>query len=389
MRSVYNKLKTWTEGGGVYVVAVLFFAYGFIHGAIARLAGPTLALDDVKLNILTQSWQGGYLPSNPPLFEWVLGSVQWFVGPTLLSFSLTKYLFLSLVGVFVYLSSYELFKDRRWATLAAVSLVGFYQIGWNFHQAFTHSTALLAAISLFWWTFLRLRQQRPTDYLFFGVALGVGVLSKYSFVPAAAIAIGAGMRDASFRTALISPKILISAIASTVLILPHAAWLFSENANVISNTSGRLSADAGSYIQSILAGIPSAIWAIFSYFLPFAIIAFVVFPTQLIRMNLLAAPTSKIARDAVVFGAIGMLGAVLVIGMDRMQERYAIPFLFPAVFWWIDAMRASAGISTGKAVAKYLRYSAGLAGVVIFMRIAFATNPGQTVLQCLPAMDPL
>ncbi|MEZ5917693.1 MAG: hypothetical protein R3C40_09060 [Parvularculaceae bacterium] len=43
--------------------------------------------------MLTQSWRGGYLPENPPLFEWMLIAVQGLAGPALAGFLVVKYAF--------------------------------------------------------------------------------------------------------------------------------------------------------------------------------------------------------------------------------------------------------------------------------------------------------
>ena len=74
----------------------------------------------------------------PPLYEWMLWSVQRVTGPTLPSFLLFKYGLLTATFGFLYLVAKRIFTDQRWAaTLAALSPLMLYQIGWNLHEGVT------------------------------------------------------------------------------------------------------------------------------------------------------------------------------------------------------------------------------------------------------------
>jgi hypothetical protein len=44
-------------------------------------------------------------------------------------------------------------------------------------------------------------------------------------------------------------------------------------------------------------------------------------------------------RDAALIGAIALVVAVIVLGLGNMQERYAIAFLLPGVFWVIGTIK--------------------------------------------------
>ena len=47
---------------------------------------PNLPQDDVTSNVLAQTLEPGYVLKQPPLYEWMLWSVQRVTGPTLPSF---------------------------------------------------------------------------------------------------------------------------------------------------------------------------------------------------------------------------------------------------------------------------------------------------------------
>ncbi|MEO0400204.1 MAG: glycosyltransferase family 39 protein [Pseudomonadota bacterium] len=328
-------------------VVFFFMLYGCLHGLATRAAGPALALDDVKLNIVTQSFQRGYMPENPPLFEWLLLLVQSAVGPTLLSFIIVKYALLTVAGVFTYFAARDVFDDRPWAALTAGALILFYQLGWNYHQAFTHSAALIACVAIFWrMLFATMKRGRLVDYVGLGVALGLGALSKYSFVAVAPIAFAAAALAApAFRRALVAPKIIASFVVAFLVAAPHILWLATENADVAASAAARLQGEAAPYGERVAKGAPHALWAIVSYFLIASPVAAVVFGAQSLDLRVSLRDASACVRTAAwatLGGAGGLIAVVFLLGMDSMQERYAIPFLFPCVFALMAAAKANA-----------------------------------------------
>ena len=364
------------EHAGAAAVAAWFIVYGAIHGLITRAAGPSLALDDAKLNVVTQSLQGGYMTENPPLFEWTLILAQQAVGPTLLSFIIVKYAFLTIAGVATYGAARIALGNRPWAALTAISLTAIYQIGWNFHQAFTHTTALTAAIALYWWALARVaRSGESRDYVLLGLALGLGALAKYSFLPAAAIGLLAVALEPSMRSRALTWRMAIAIAVAAVMVWPHAAWVLTDNPDVVGKTSSRLAGAEASYIERIAEGAPSALWAVVSFALPIAPMAWIAFG----RRRLTAAPLDhelpRIARRATLIGAAALIGVVFALGMERMQERYAIPFLFPLVFWLMAAARSAMADRIG-ALNRFLALSAAGLVAVAGLRAAAAIWPG-------------
>lgn len=356
-----------------FAAALLFTAFAMAHAVIARLAGPVLALDDAKLNVVAQSFQRGYLPSNPPLFEWTLIVAQHAAGFGPLGFALTKSFFFGALGAFAYLAAKEMLADRRWAFLSALSLLLLFQFGWNFHQAYTHTTALIAAVSLFWFALARLFRARTTaGYALLGLALGVGMLAKYSFAGAAFAAFAAFALQREGRRLLADARLVLSFVLAAAIFAPHAYWLMAHNAGAADIMAARLSGGgAEPHWRRVAEGLPNAAGVMIAFFLPFGIVAAVLLRKDADRLAARPAPALKVARDAALIGAAGLLAAIAVIGMERMEDRYVIPFLYPAMFVLTaalkdsDARRSKAKILVACA-ASFALFCLGFKAVTVF-----------------------
>ena len=348
--------------------------YCIAHGLVTLAAGPALALDDVKLNVVTQSFQWGYQPENPPLFEWLLILVQQFVGPTLVSFVFTKYIFLTAAAVFVFLAAKEALGDRRWAALTTLSLAVCFQIGWNFHQAFTHSAALVPAVAFLWWAFLRLlRRQRLLDFALLGFSIGIGLLAKYSFAAALALAFAAAATNAETRRAIFRPALLVSFAVALIVLWPHLSWVVTENGQLAAHAAARLHGHATSYWGRIGQGVPRALWASISFAGPFALIAVLAGGRDLLHWRALP-PGAALARRAAIIGAAALPLSALLFGLGQMQERYALAILFPVIFWFAGELMALSGEARARRIVLFS--CAGLIAAAFSIRVAELAFPG-------------
>lgn len=362
-----SRLEALLSFQGVAAAALL---YAGLNASLTLAAGPALALDDVKLNVLTQSLQGGYLPDNPPLFEWALYVAQLAFGPTLASFVAVKSLFLAATAIFTFLAAREAGADTRIAAAAALALPLIPQFGWSFHQTLTHSTALFAATAFFWFALLRLERRRLVDYALLGVAIGAGFLSKYSFLAAASAALIAALMRAPLRDALLSPKIAVTALAAGAVAAPHLLWALSADLQAAQLLHDRL-ADKGGRLTRAAERLGAVFWAAISFLAPAAIAASITLRRDLRKI---AASGRDIFSDAALLSFGGLVVAVAAFGLANFQERYAIPFLF-AGFLWVILLAGRAAVSEGAIKALV---ASSLALVVVFTgaRVAEIIRPG-------------
>ncbi len=323
--------KIWMHLASLRGVVGFYAVYSVINILISYGAGTTLALDDVKLNVLVQNLQAGYLPDNPPLYEWLLLSVQQLTGPVLLSFLLVKYLLLILSGGLVFLILEKWTKSETWSSFGAVGLLSLYQIGSNYHQTFTHSLVLITTILFFLLTLQRLLEQ-PTlkNYHLTAIAIGLGLLAKYSFPASLVIILAAALVDKKNRNVLLSPKMTLALLFGAALFSPHGIWVYHHQGQ-FSDQLTRHFGEQASYFLRLAQGIPSLLWAVLSFFLPFIIFTSVTLRKSLfpIRLKSLFNANAPWFVWVLPFGVGLMAVFVIVLGLSSLQERYGIGFLLP------------------------------------------------------------
>src|SRR5262249_54999203 len=122
------------------------------------------------------------VPRQPPLYERLLWSVQQLTGPTLPSFLPIKYGLLTGTVAFLYLAATRIFRERGFAILAGLLPLLLFQFAWNLHEGVTHSMVLTCAVAASLWALMRIKENgRASDYLLFGLIVGLGLISKWGF----------------------------------------------------------------------------------------------------------------------------------------------------------------------------------------------------------------
>src|SRR5262245_52159576 len=92
--------------------------YSALHIAARLIASGNLGEDDPYDAVLTQTLQLGYVPGQPPLYDWALWLIQQVTGPGVLSFQLLKYGLLTATCGFIFASARRAMRgDAFWAFL--------------------------------------------------------------------------------------------------------------------------------------------------------------------------------------------------------------------------------------------------------------------------------
>lgn len=334
---------------GLRAIVCFAILWGVSHSLIRLFAGTRLALDDGKENIFTQSFQWGYLPDNPPLFEWTLSALQQVSGPNLFSFLILKYTLFMGICVFAYLAAERLLKSKVWAFLSAISLIMLFQIGWNYDQVFTHSLMVTAFSAAFIWAFVRLVQDRSFNaYLIFALVAGLGSLSKYNFSGLVLAVIVSALLSRTTRSiifdwrTLFTPLAIVACLAGPLLYLQGHAELYQMY------LSGKLGLTEAPHIERVGEGLLSLIVAFISFYLPLLLFLAVILPRVFSR-KLVPSETSDretlacLGRTALIVMASMAIG-VIVFGISAISERYMIPLLLPSFFWLCGRMKAASGL---------------------------------------------
>ena len=122
----------------------LLYALSFVLMLWAVSPGRTLQ-DALSAELLQNHLAGGYQLRNPPLYEWLLWSVQRLVGTGPLSYLLLRYALIAAIGILFYVALRRAVPDARLAAAFSLSLLLFYWFGWEAHHSVSHTLVLLVA----------------------------------------------------------------------------------------------------------------------------------------------------------------------------------------------------------------------------------------------------
>ena len=215
----------WSPRG---TLALLVLWAGF-HALLRLALSSALTADDAREAVLAQSLQWGYQARQPPLYNWLAWLAFRLAGPGLLALTLLKYGILVLAFWLVYLIARRILADPRLATIGAFSFLLIVPISWTIHESLTHSVAVLAACAGTAYALIRLEQAPSMGrYAALGLALGLGLLSKFTYVVSLAGLGLAGLTVDRYRARLAHPRILVAGTVAAALVLPFALWFVGE-----------------------------------------------------------------------------------------------------------------------------------------------------------------
>ena len=195
-----------------------------LQGTLRILTASSLGLDEAQLMVTAQSLEWGYGPQ-PPLYSWLQYGVFALLGPSIPSLVYTKEAMLAGTFVLFFLASRLVLGEERRAVVATLLLFTIPQIVWESQRALSHSVlALLLAAAALYLVVRILRYARPADYILLGVAIGLGLLSKYNFAIFAIALVGAAMLSERDRPRILSGWFALSLLIAALITAPHFYW---------------------------------------------------------------------------------------------------------------------------------------------------------------------
>ncbi len=323
--------------------AVIWLLAGyFCIQFIVRLLQPHgLRFDESQQAFFSQWLTLGY-DSQPPLYNWFQSIVVWVFGLSLATVSAAKNLVLFLVYLSYYKLAREVLEDKLFAAIATLSLLTIPQLFWEAQRDLTHTVVQLLTINLFLCSVIRtLKTPSVASYAFVGLALGLGMLSKYNFTLVAVAAIAAVWLHPNGRARIIDRRFLLSIGLALLIFLPHGLWLLHNLGIASGRTLGIMEQDAP---QTMLAKLVQG---------PFKFLRLIVVimaPTVIIYSIVFGRPFWRSLRSGTVwtrffealFVAIAILVLVLIvaIGMTSLRDRWLLPFLFLMPIYFCLKMQA-------------------------------------------------
>lgn len=292
--------------------------------------GDALELDEAEQVLWTQRLALGY-GTQPPLYTWLQRGVFELVGVSVLGLTLLKHALLALTYLFTFAAARTLMPVPL-AALASASMLLIPQIGWESHRDLTHTVACTTMAAAAWWAVLALRE-RPTPARFaaLGLAAGLGVLAKYSFV-AVALALWLALATApeTRRLALHRGMALAAAVAAAV-VAPHALWLAGNLAQATGGTLEKMgTAAALPWGEGVLRGLGRLALVTVAFLTPLWIVLAVLFVRRGWRDDVVPGPGCGLLRRYVAAVFALLLGLVIAGALTHLKARWLQPFLFVA-----------------------------------------------------------
>ncbi len=309
---------------------ILFIAGYFLLEFLVRLAMPhSMRYDESQQAFFSQWLTLGY-DSQPPLYNWFQTLFISVFGLSLAAISIVK----NIVLFLVYLSYYKLARlvlsDKVFAVIATLSLLTIPQLFWEAQRDLTHTVAQLLTISLFLYGIIRtLKTPSLTTYVITGVALGLGMLSKYNFALLAAAALVAVWFHPQGRARLFDRRFLLTLVISLLIFLPHGLWLIHNFGLASGRTLGIMEQDAPKNgLVKLVQGPLEFVELVIVICAPTLAVYALVFGKSLFGNLRQANEWTRFFE--MLFLVIGLLVLVLIvaIGMTALRDRWLLPFLF-------------------------------------------------------------
>ena len=249
---------------------ILIIGYFLIHLIFRLLLTNSLEVDEAEQVFLSQKILIGY-NQQPPLYTWIIIVLTKLFGYNLISILILRTALLIGIFTLVFKISKEYQNGFLISTISTISLVLFFQLSIESLRQ-THTVLVTFAVVFLVWSFIKLvHNQSILNYILFGIAMTLGMLSKYNFIISLLALLLAIISDTEYQKTIINKKIGISLLVFGVLILPHTIWLSKNILITGKETIDDLATQNISYIYTI---IPS-IWAMIKGVLSFGGVFFI------------------------------------------------------------------------------------------------------------------
>lgn len=368
--------RSWALPAGALLV------YGLCILAILTLVFTGFTRDDLETAYYAQGWRFHTHPDHPPLYAWLAQALVSVLGPTTLATGILKVGLLLACYALIWAGVRRITGSAGLATLAALGLPATHFFGYLSVHNYTHTALLMAAMAGVFCAAAHAITTKPDDpppipaAIGLGLAIGVGLLAKFSFVFFATCLLATlpwGSIGARRATRLLATALLIAAPAAVIVLI----WLATLPEPLVSQLATAMGThrDVGA-LERVLGVLGDAALTPLGWLLPALLVPVLLSPGALWRGHRapLAAHGDMAAtcrlwanRLAVYAGCSVVIVATVTLlgGGTRLREHYMAPLiLFGTVYL---ALRLAAG---GIDPARIRRITLGFAGIVAAYLVA-------------------
>lgn len=194
----------------------------------------------------------GYL-DHPPLTAWLIGLTTAWLGDNEFAVRFSAWLCWFVTAGFIYKLTDKIHQGLGYALHSLVLLAVlpiFFMTGW----IMTPDAPLIACwVALVYFLYQAIIEQKRKSWYLAGIALGLGMLAKYTI----ALAIGAAfffvITDRNLRTWLLRPEPYLMALIATILFLPVIIWNANHDwASFLYQTQNRIAEQSEFYLLDFI-----------------------------------------------------------------------------------------------------------------------------------------
>ena len=194
---------------------------------IPSLTNVNLPLDTIEALAWSSNLDWGY-NKHPPfsalaveIFYVIFGNQDW-------AYYLLSQIFVITAFVIIFRLSREFFKDARLAFISLILLEGIFFYNYTTPEFNVNVSQIpFWALSVYF-TWRCIKKDRPSDYVFLGIFISLGFLSKYLFIYLI-LGIKTLFLYLFFKKKIKSYNFLITGLVSLIIIFPHLIWLLENN----------------------------------------------------------------------------------------------------------------------------------------------------------------
>jgi 4-amino-4-deoxy-L-arabinose transferase-like glycosyltransferase len=147
---------------------------------------------------------------------------------------------------------------------------------WHMHQGFTHTILLGFGIILTLRALLSLKENNSIrNYLYFGIALGIGLMAKYSFLLFMVPLLLSAITITSFKKIIINQKILLSIGVFILIIGPHVYWLAQHYQEFFLSIDQKLIVTSNNALLDRIKSVGQFTGTAIVFAIPFSLIFFI------------------------------------------------------------------------------------------------------------------
>ena len=225
----------------LYHPLYLTLIYLVIHVLIRIYFSETLQVDDREQVLYGQYLRLGYPMPQPPLYSWLSWISFKFFGTNLFALTILKYALIYATYVFIWRLTDKLFFEKNTKNLVFYSFFLLPSFFWHMHQAFTHTIILGLSIAMTTFYLVSLEEnKKKSNYFYLGISIGLGLMSKYSFILFLIPMFIASLINSNFRKVFLSKNFFITLLLVLFISGPHYFWLIDNYVEISQQASDRL-----------------------------------------------------------------------------------------------------------------------------------------------------